>query len=165
MTEPTQDAPATDAPAQDAPVTDETTAPEPKPELTYPERVGGSADAVSYEVTKPVFTDQLVQEIKDATNATEVLIQMPVGLWDAYDASPEFPLTVWVTGAKSKKSVNDALAAHQADTQFGLTDEQKADAAAIAKVQDPNATVTTEDLTAAIRVLLQPAPQPSEVTA
>lgn len=157
MTEPTQDAPATDAPAEDAPVE--------KPVLTYPERCGLPADTPSFEITKAVFTDQLVAEIQAASNASTVLVQMPEGMVDPIEATPDRPLTIWVVGAKSKKSVDEAINSHEADATYSLTDEQKGDAAAIAKVQDPNATLTTEDLTAALRALLQPAPQPEDVNA
>lgn len=157
MTEPTQDAPATAAPAEDAPVE--------KPVLTYPERCGLPADTPSFTIDKPIFTDQLVDEIKAASGATNVLVQMSEGMVDPFTASAQSPVTLWVQGAKDAKSVQDVLTSHTANPQYGLSDAEKADEAAIAKAKDPNATLTNEDMAAALRALLKPAQQPEDVKA
>lgn len=144
MTEPTPDAP------EDIEVV-----------LSYTEAVGLDADTPTYTVTKPVNFAQLESEIYAASNAERVDITFT----DESVVDAEHPVTVYVVGAKSKKSVNDAITAHEPDPQFGWSDEKKDRQAAIEKVQDPNATLSNADIAAALRAIFPPAPADTGVTA
>lgn len=140
----------------------EQTTPE-EPTATFVDTVDSINESTpTYVVEKGVNPAQLTAELMEV-GATNVVVRMTEGEDDPYAASAEKPITVYVSGS-TKKKIQDAIGAHQPDVQYGLTEEQRADAAAIAKVQDPEATLTTEDMAAALRALLSPA-QPTEVPA
>jgi hypothetical protein len=155
MTEPTQDAPATEESTTEG-------SPDVVTEVTILEQNDLPEDTPSFVVDKAVNPTQLTEALT-AAGATSVVIQLAEGLDSPFDASADSPVVVYVEGL-TKKKVNDAIAAHEAETDFGQTDEQKAQAAAIAKVQDPQAEVTLADLKTALAALLAPA-QPAEIGA
>jgi hypothetical protein len=127
-------------------------APQPIQVFTLLESLGLPEDTPAFTATKPVQAQQLEAEIKAASDASRV--EITYSDMDVQDE--EHPVTIYVIGAKSKKSVNDAITAHQADPQYGLSQEQKDRAEALALVQDPNANPTVEQLTTALRALLTP---------
>jgi hypothetical protein len=154
VTEPTQD------PATPDPAADEQPAPEPVVEATLHETTGLPENAPSYTLDKSVNTTQLTDEL-EAAGAQQVVIVLPQDFDGTVTA--EDPVKVYVVGGSAKK-IQAALDAHDADSQYGMTDEQKVQAAALAKVQDPNAEVTVDDLKTALNALLNPA-QPAEAPA
>ena len=149
MTEPTSDATTTEEVQGDAPIEQDTSG------MTFHEVTGLPEDTPSFDLTGEVNTTQLTAELT-AAGATNVVIKMPESYLDTGVLDPADPIKVYVEGG-TKKKIQDAVTAHTPDPQYGMSDDQKAQAAAIAKVQDTSVEVTTEDLRAALSALLSPA--------
>ncbi len=128
-------------------------------EIDFFEMYGLPQDTPSYNCTVEINASQLDAELR-AAGATNSLITL---------GNPELPISadnpakIYVVGGTKIQAV---LSAHLADPKYGMTDGQKDDFDAIAKVNNtPTDDLTMDDMAAALRAYTNPAPSPAvEVT-